>query len=270
MAKLASSTPHLVSTLSSSLASPTASSSEINSALSCFTSYLLSGQFSHTELTTLYPLLLRHLSNSETTIAACTAVEEIVERSSGASSSGGAVRFIGRAKVDELVRGWATSEWVRGIVGAAVDEGEADDEALAVMKLLCAISEHLITFLFAEPPKASAVPVLTFASPEVRELFVLLLAITSFPGHTGEAYNINEMAGGVWMAMQEESMDAGLVFGEGEGREGRRGREAGWEFVRTVFSALADSLRQRSQWPSFEVVSEWPKGSFVGWPRGRR
>lgn len=266
MSTLSSSTPMIVSTLSSSLSSSSSPSRELNSALSCFTSFLLAGQFAHTELTTLYPLLLSHLSNSETTIAACAAVEELVERSSGLSGAVGVTRFVGRQKTEELVVGWATSEWVQGVVRDAVEAEDADDEALAVMKLVCAITEHLISFLFSSTPAAAVAagqpPPLALSSPPTIALFHLILAITHFPGHTTESYNINEMTSGVWMALQEESSDVGLVSGDGEGREGRDGREHEWEVIKAVFSALAEGLRRRAERPKKEVVKTWPKGEL--------
>lgn len=257
----------IVSTLSSSLSAPTSPSRELNSALTCFTAFLLGGQFAHTELTTLYPLLLPHLSNSETTIAACSAVEELVERSSGLAGAVGVTRFVGRQKTEELVVGWATSEWVQGVIRDAVEGEDADDEALAVMKLVCAVTEHFISFLFSPPPTSSAAaavrpPSLTLSSPPTIALFHLILAITHFPGHTQETYNINEMTSGVWMALQEESSDVGLVSGKGDGREGREGHEHEWEVIKGVFGALAEGLRRRAERPRQEVVRSWPKGEL--------
>lgn len=264
MSTLSSSTPYLVSTLSSTLSTPNTPPSEVNSALNCFTSYLLAGQLGHTELTTLYPVLLPHLSNPDTTIAACTAVEELVDRSSGSSSGAGSVqRFIGRMKCNELVSHWATSEWVQGVIRRAVEEEDADDETLAVMKLVCSLSEHFITFVYSDTPTDSHIVNLTLNSPQVAILFQLLLAITAFPGHSMESYNINEMTSGVWMALQEESSDIGLVSGPGGGREGRDGKEAEWVVLGAVFAELAQSLRIRAQWPSREVSSTWTKGQYA-------
>ena len=114
MSSLSSTIPHLVSTLSSSLTS--SSASEVNSALACFVSYLNAGQLSHTELTTLYPLLLPPLSNPSTVIAACSAVEELVERSAGLSQnisgSSSATRFVNRLRTTELITSWATGPYV--------------------------------------------------------------------------------------------------------------------------------------------------------------
>ena len=264
MSTLSSSTPMIVSSLSSALSSPATPARELNAALGCFTSFLLAGQFAHPELTTLYPLLLPHLSNAETVINACSAVEELVERSSGLSGSVGVTRFIGRQKTEELVVGWATSDWVRNVVAEAVESEEADDEALAVMKLVCAITEHFISFLFSPAPKAAASlgqPAhLTLSSPPTIALLHLILSITHFPGHSQEVYNINELTSGVWMALQEESSDVGLVSGEGEGREGRDGHEHEWEVVKGVFGALAEGLRKRAERPTKGIVATWPKG----------
>lgn len=182
------------------------------------------------------------------------------------SGAVGVTRFVGRQKTEELVVGWATSEWVQGVVRDAVEAEDADDEALAVMKLVCAITEHLISFLFSSTPAAAVAagqpPPLALSSPPTIALFHLILAITHFPGHTTESYNINEMTSGVWMALQEESSDVGLVSGDGEGREGRDGREHEWEVIKAVFSALAEGLRRRAERPKKEVVKTWPKGEL--------
>lgn len=261
MSNLSSSNPHLVTTLASSLSSPSSSPTEINSALSCFTSYLLASQLSSSDLNQLYPFLLSHLSNPQTSILACSAIEELVERSSGVSlSSGSQLRFITRKKVDELVVGWAASEYVISIVRNASQEEEADEEAMAVMRLLCALTEYFISFLFSDAPSTQAG--LSLLSPETSVILNLILSITFFPGHSSESYNINEMTSGVWMGLQEESSDIGLVSGEGEGREGKIGREREWEIVKGIFGVLADGLRRRAQWPTIEVTREWTKGTL--------
>lgn len=267
MSNLNSSTSHLVSTISSSLA-PTSPISEINSALSCFTSYLIANQIPTQDLTTLYPLILIHLGNSNTSIKACSALEEIIERSSGVSSTGGVQRFVTRRKVEELINEWVVSDRVNEIVTGAVRDGEADEEAMGVMRLLCAIAEYFVGFLFDQTSSSQTGSVLKIDSPATIKFFQLLLPITYFPGHEGESYNINEMTIGVWMSLQEEASDVGLVSGEGEGREGRIGREGEWEVIREVFSSLANRLRERSQWPSQEIVKDWPKGKLsflVSW-----
>lgn len=272
MATLTSSTPHIVSSLAASLTSN--SIAEVNQALRCFKAALLAGLLHHHELEVLYPLLLPHLSHGETALAACAAVEELVERSSGVQSGGaGTTRFIGRAKAADLVAGWATTAWVHGVVTSAIAEEEPSDDALAVMRLVAAISEHFIPFLFTAPPTGSGVPTLAFRSPETQALFRLVLAITTFPGHSGESYNVTELATGVWNYLQEECADVGLVWGTGEGREGRPGREHEWEAVEPVFVAFANGLRERGTFPAPEVVATWPKGPFrflASFPRGTK
>lgn len=261
MSNLNSLTPHLVSTISSSL-SPTSPSSEINSALSCFTSYLLANQIPTQDLTTLYPLILIHLSNSQTSTKACSALEEVIERSSGVSSTGGIQRFVTRRKVEELITEWVVSDWVKKIVAGAVRDGDADEEAMGVMRLLCAIAEYFMGFLFDQTSSSQTGSVLKIDSPATIKFFQLLLPITFFPGHESESYNINEMTVGVWMSLQEEASDIGLVSGDGEGREGRIGREGEWAVIREIFSSLANGLRERSQWPSKGIIEDWPEGEL--------
>ncbi|GAA5942346.1 hypothetical protein JCM1841_003527 [Sporobolomyces salmonicolor] len=268
MASLASSIPHLVTTLSSSL-SPSSSASEINLALSCFVAYLNAGQLSHPELTTLYPLLASHLASLSTVIAACSAIEELIERSSGLSGSAGVTRFMNRQRTHDLVVGWATGPFVHSLMQQAIADasegGEPDDEAMAVFKLLCTLSEHFISsFLFQSPPASSGssalAPSLSLTSPATHQLLTLLLALTTFPGYSPDAsYMINELPTGCWMALQELGADEGLVFGEGDGREGRHGREAEWDVYKGVFSALATGLRERAIRPREEEFGTWPK-----------
>ncbi|GAA5962607.1 hypothetical protein JCM21900_001273 [Sporobolomyces salmonicolor] len=268
MASLASSIPHLVTTLSSSL-SPTSSASEINLALSCFVAYLNAGQLSHPELTTLYPLLASHLASPSTVIAACSAIEELIERSSGLSGSAGVTRFMNRQRTHDLVVGWATGPFVHSLMQQAIADasegGEPDDEAIAVFKLLCTLSEHFISsFLFQAAPASSGssalAPPLSLTSPATHQLLTLLLALTTFPGYSPDAsYRINELPTGCWMALQELGADEGLVLGEGDGREGRQGREAEWEVYKGVFSALATGLRERATRPREEEFGTWPK-----------
>ncbi|GAA5977602.1 hypothetical protein JCM10908_005035 [Rhodotorula pacifica] len=269
MSSLSSTIPHLVSTLTSSI-SPTAKPSEINLALSCFVAYLNAGQLSHTELTTLYPCLLPHVSRSETVIAAASALEELIERSSGLSDTGGSgvTRFMNRQRTTELVQGWAIGPYVRQVTEQAIAEAregsDPDDEALAVFKLVSTLADHLITTFLFDPPPPSAAQVdpsstLTLAHPSVHALLSLLLALSTFPGYSSEAYTINELPTSPWMNLQELGADEGFIPGEGEGREGRPGREAEWAAYRDVFSALADGLRARATRPREEEFLSWPQ-----------
>ncbi|GAA5873443.1 hypothetical protein JCM3774_002418 [Rhodotorula dairenensis] len=274
MSSLSSTIPHLVSTLTSSMA-PTAEPSEINLALSCFVAYLNAGQLSHTELTTLYPCLLPHVSRSETVVAAASALEELLERSSGLSETGGSgvTRFVNRQRTTELVQGWATGTYVRQVTEAAIADAregaDPDDEAMAVFKLVSTLADHLITtFLFDPPPLSSASSsaaqvdpsgVLTLAHPSVHALLSLLLALSTFPGYSSEAYAINELPTSAWMNLQELGADEGFMPGAGDGREGRPGRETEWAAYRDVFAALADGLRSRATRPREEEFIEWPR-----------
>ncbi|GAA6037422.1 hypothetical protein JCM8097_008565 [Rhodosporidiobolus ruineniae] len=261
MSSLSSTTPHLVSTLSSSLTST--SPSEVNSALSCFIAYLNAGQLSHPELTTLYPLFLPHLSHPQTVIAACYAVEELIERSSGLSGSSGVTKFINRQRTNELVSGWANSAFVQQVVESATsdarDGSEPDDEAMAVFKLVTTLADHFISLLFDPPPASSPVPVLTLASPDTHALLRTLLALSTFPGHSSESYAVNELPSGAWMALQELGADEGLVSGPGDGREGRTGREGEWAVYKEVFEHLARGLRERAKRPEEGEVKSWPR-----------
>ena len=275
MSSLSSTIPHLVSTLSSSM-SPTAQPSEINLALSCFVAYLNAGQLSHTELTTLYPCLLPHVSRSETVVAAASALEELIERASGLSEMGGGsgvTRFVNRQRTTELVRGWVDGPYVRQVTEQAIaearDGADPDDEAVAVFKLVSTLGDHLIlNFLFDPPPPASAAQVdpsnvLTLAHPSVHALLSLLLALSSFPGYSSEAYAINELPTGCWMYLQELGAEDGFMPGPGDGREGRPGREAEWTVYRDIFAALADGLRSRATRPREDEFFGWPKGEFL-------
>lgn len=261
MTKLASSLPHLITTLVSSL-SQTTSIDETNSALTCFTSFLAAGQLTHTELDPLYPLLLPHLHREQTVVNAASAIEELVERSSGMSGGRGVTRFMTRTRTEELILTWATIPAVRQVIENAIIEEDASTEALAIMKLLAILSEHFTSFLFLSVPTASTVPHLTLSSPAVLHLLHSLLLLTTFPGHTNEIYGINDLATGVWLSLQEECSDNGLVKGGGEGREGRRGKEEEWRVVEGVFEALAEGLRKRAEWPRMEVMAEWTKGTL--------
>ncbi|GAA5940738.1 hypothetical protein JCM3775_004883 [Rhodotorula graminis] len=273
MSSLSSTIPHLVSTLSSSLTS--SSPSEITSALACFVSYLNAGQLSHTELTTLYPLLLPHLSNTSTVIAACTAVEELVERSAGLSQnisgSSSATRFVNRQRTSELVTGWATGPFVASILSSAVqdarDGSEPDDETLAVFKLVATLADHLISTLLFDPPPSSSSSaagldpsyILTLRHSAVHALLSVLLEMSAFPGHSAESYAVNELAQGAWLNLQELGADEGFVAGPGDGREGRTGKEDEWSVYRGVWEALAGKVRERATRPAEDEVRGWPK-----------
>ena len=259
MTTLSSSTPYLVATLSASLAS--SSSQEVNAALSCFTSILCTGQlFAHAELTKLYPLIVPNLLRHDTIAQACTAIEELTDRSSGVSGGAGVTRFMSRIRTEELVAAWASSDIVRGLISHALIEEEATEEELAVMKLICVLGEHFVSFLFSNVPSSSPIPHLTLSSPAIITILQHVLSITLFPGHSVESYDINEMANGVWLSLQEELSDVGLVKGSAEGREGRRGYEEDWPMVEHIFKALADGLRSRAEWPKTDVIANWPKG----------
>lgn len=280
MSSLSSTIPHLVSTLSSSMSS-TAQPSEINLALSCFVAYLNAGQLSHTELTTLYPCLLPHVSRSETIVAAASALEELIERASGTSEMGGGsgvTRFMNRQRTTELVRGWVDGPYVRRVTEQAIadarDGADPDDEAVAVFKLVSTLGDHLImNFLFDPPPPSAAAAanaaqqsdpfsILTLVHPSVHALLSLLLALSTFPGYSSEAYAINELPTGCWMYLQELGADDGFMPGPGDGREGRPGREAEWTVYRGVFAALADGLRSRATRPREDEFFGWPKGEW--------
>lgn len=235
---------------------------EIIAALECFIEFLNSNQLSHNELTIIYPFILPHLYQSQTIASACAALEEIIERSSGiTTSTAGVTRFMSRSKTEELVTNWVASQVVAAIITAAVTEQEVNEEINAVMRLLCAIGEHFVGFLFIEVPPSSSLPSLTLSSPSTLHLLQLILAITLFPGH--ESYQTNELGNGVWLALQEECSDIGLVKGSGDGREGREGKEADWQTVESIFVALANGLRLRCEWPKKEVLDTWPKGQSL-------
>lgn len=284
MSTFTSSIPFIVTTLSSSLTTPS-TPTELSTSLTTFTSFLITGQFTHVELTSLYPLLLPHLlpsSPKETTldsikhpqtiINACTALEELIERSSGLSSSVGITKFINRRRTDELVLHWACSPFISAILQSALSDPEEAPEDilfLSISKLLCTLTEHLISFLFSPPPPPSAPPHLTLTSQPVQTLFHHLLSLTLFPGHSLPTYNLNELTSGVWLALQEESADVGLVSGDGEGREGREGREEEWEVVKGVFGALAGGLRVRAKRVGWEEGrKEWLKGECEASEKG--
>lgn len=272
MGQLSSTIPHLVSTLESSM-SPSAKPSETNLALTCFVAYLNAGQLSHAELTTLYPCLLPHVSRNETVIKAASALEELVERSSGLTEGGGfgVTRFVHRQRTSELIQHWVTGPYVQQVLEQAVaeaqDGGEPEDEALAVFKLVTTVADHFITtFLFDPPPPSAAVDpssLLTLAHPSVHSLFSLLLALSTFPGYTSEAYAINELPMGAWMNLQELGADEGFMPGPGEGREGRPGKEAEWAAYKGVFAALAEGLRERAIRPAESEFFGWPKGAHL-------
>ncbi|KAM0790224.1 hypothetical protein ACM66B_005537 [Microbotryomycetes sp. NB124-2] len=275
MADLSTSVPVVVSSLGSSLAEST-DPDEINAALSCFTSFLIAGQLDHSSLGTLYPLILRHLTNETTLTKACSAIEELIDRGSGIGSSVGITRFVNRQRTDELVKAWTTSELVKSTVHEAIQLQDASDEAMAVMRLVCTISEHFVSFLFTNAP-ALASSISSNVAPPLRlwdqptiDLLQLVLAITLFPGHSTESYNINEMTNGVWLSLQEESGDWGLVAGQGPGREGRDGHEQEWQVVKGVFEALTSGLRARAVRPRLEEVATWPKDVVDGFKTYRQ
>ncbi|SCV73668.1 BQ2448_6098 [Microbotryum intermedium] len=267
MGSLTSSTPMIVSTLSSSLSLPPSPTtfSEINSALQCFHSFLLASQFIHTDLDTLYPLILAHLHDPWTRSNAITQIEELIDRSSGTSSSVGISRYMSRIKTQHLLTEWAcSSSVIDTIQQALVDQDTAmayaeDDDFFSILRLLSTLGEHFISFLFSPLPPASNIPALTLQSPQVQTFLHLLITVTLYPGHSMEVYKINELTEGCWMALQEEASDVGLVFGEGEGREGRRGRELDWQVVGGVFRALLEGLRGRAR-----RVDE---GEYKGWTK---
>jgi hypothetical protein len=259
MAKLSSSNPQLVQTLSDSLSSAT-SYTEITSAIICFTSFLNAGQIHHGDLAVLYPLLLPHLGNEQTVIQAAAAVEDLIEKSSsytvGAST---ATRFVGRPRTDELIRQFICTDFVRQTVTEAVTNGEVEDESLAIMKLVCTIAEHSISFILKESPPLSPTPFLTLTSTQVQEMFSIVLAISCFPGMAHESFAVCELGSGVWLSLQEETAELGLVGGDGPGREGRGGKENEWAVLKGIFGALADGVRRRATWPS-QGVDGIPKG----------
>lgn len=256
-----SSIPQVVTTLVSSLTST--SPGEINSALSCFTAFLTSAQLTHTSLTPLYPLLLPHLHSEATVINATTAVEELIERSSGMSESRGVTRFMTRSRTEELLLCWGCTDTVRLTIDNARAEGEASDEARATMKLLVVLGEHLTTFIFASTPTAAQNVGLTVNSPSVLQLLLSILAISNFPGHSSESYALCDLTLGFWLAFQEECSDLGLVKGPGEGREGREGQEHAWVVVEGVFRELANGLRLRAEYPPERVLHSWKKGEHL-------
>ncbi|GAA5841296.1 hypothetical protein JCM3766R1_005019 [Sporobolomyces carnicolor] len=265
MSSLSSSTPHLVDTLTASLApSATTSPSESILALSCFNSYLSAGQLSHLDLTTLYPLLIHHLTKSETIVAACSALEELVERSNGYSSSGsGVTKFMNRQRVTDLIEGWVCSDYVRETTRLAVEEASEDveDEPMAVFKLICTLAEYFIsTYLFDPPPVSSTTstsPPLTLLSPATHTLFSILVALSTFPGHSPDSsYAINELPTGSWMALQEYGADLGFTL-NGQIEEGRTEEE--WVVYKGVWNALKDGLRRRAVRPRLAEFETWPK-----------
>ncbi|GAA5940498.1 uncharacterized protein JCM15063_002352 [Sporobolomyces koalae] len=264
MSSLSSSTPHLVQTLETSLASTnTTTSTEAVLALSCFNSYLSAGQLSHVELTTLYPLLISHLSNSNTIVAACSAVEELVERSNGLSGSGsGVTKFMNRNRCSELIENWVTSPYVADLVRTAVnDAGEGaddvDDDAIAVFKLICTLAEYFIsTYLFEPPPAAANSAPLTLLSPSVHTMLSFLITLSTFPGHSPDSsYTINEFPTGAWLALQEYGADEGFTLNGSVEAE----KEGQWQVYKGVWTALKDGLRSRAVKPPLSQFSTWPK-----------
>lgn len=275
MASLNSSTPHLVQTLTNSLSPPNSSAhapspSETILALSCFNSYLSAGQLSHVELTTLYPLLISHLSNPTTLVAACSALEELIERSNGYGGNGGGsgvAKFMNRSRCTELIEGWVYSQHVQEVVKRTVEEADEDidDEAMAIFKLVCTLAEYFISsYLFDTPPPSSATsttpPPLTLLSPSVHTLLSLLITLSTFPGHSPDSsYAINELATGSWMALQEYGADLGFTL-NGQIEEGHGEEE--WAVYKSVWTALKEGLTRRAVRPKLVEFESWPKGEF--------
>lgn len=271
LATVTDAVPFLVNTLQSSLSATDVSPAEANAALDCFGSLLLAGQLNHANLETLYPLLLPFLTNEQTVTAACSAVSEIVERSSGVSGGLGVTKFVNRQRCYELVRHWCCTEFVQQAVRSAAEEGEPDEETRDVMRLVCTVGELFVEFLF-EPMPAAARQVagaieLTLSSPETATFFYLLLAMSGFPGHSVEALGVNLLPDMCWMTLQESCSDVGLVFGSGQGREGRTGWEEHWPIVKAVWEALAETQRSRTTYPPRSETRTWPKGERPRVPR---
>jgi len=274
---LTSSTPHLVQTLTSSL-SQSSSPSESILALNCFNSYLSAGQLSHTELTTLYPLLISHLSNPNTIVSACSAIEELIERSNGFSSLGGGggggggsgvTKFMNRSRCSELIEGWVTSPYVTSLLHSTVQEAreeggaadEVDDDAMAIFKLITTLSEYFIsTYLFDSAPSLpNSPPSLTLLSPPIHTLLSILITLTTFPGNSPDSsYAINELSNGSWLALQEYGADQGFTL-NGVKEGGEQGMRE-WEVYKGVFKALSEGLRTRAVRPKLTEFTSWPKG----------
>ncbi|GAA5914025.1 uncharacterized protein JCM6883_007125 [Sporobolomyces salmoneus] len=268
MSSLSSSTPHLVQTLTDSLTiSPTTSPTESVLALSCFNSYLSAGQLSHADLTILYPLLISHLTNPTTVVAACSATEELIERSNGYGSNAGGsgvTKFMNRQRVTQVIEGWACSDYVTNLTRSVVEEASEDveDEPMAVFKLICTLAEYFIsTYLFDSPTPATSnilvPPPLTLVSPPIHTLLALLITLSTFPGHSSDSsYAINELPTGAWMALQEYGADVGFTL-NGKLEEGRSEDE--WQVYKGVWNALKDGLRNRAVRPTLEEFGAWPK-----------
>ena len=282
MNSLTSSTPHLVQTLTSSLSQSTSPSESIL-ALNCFNSYLSAGQLSHPELSILYPLLISHLSNPDTIVSACSAIEELIERSNGFSTTGGGgsgvTKFMNRSRCSELIEGWVSSQYVTSLIHSTVQEAreeggaadEVDDDALAIFKLITTLSEYFIsTYLFDAAPTTPNTPAsLTLLSPPIHTLLSILITLTTFPGNSPDSsYTINELSNGSWMALQEYGADQGYTL-NGIKEGGERGMRE-WEVYKGVFKALSEGLRARAVRPELREFMSWPKGSSARSAYSRR
>lgn len=127
----------------------------------------------------------------------------------------------------------------------SIPDGEADEIAIALFKLIAAVFEHSYTDI-----------VETIAMPRSIRLLQRLLLLTCFPGYHGVDEQFSEVGLPIWSYLQEEISDNGIVATQSGFGDPR------WPVVKDVFGALVDGLLRKIELPPADELRSWPKGKF--------
>lgn len=207
------------------------SSKLLETAVQCVSKWATSSYLKDQALSDLYPLLLHHLvhaPDSAPVVAAC--LEDWFFENAG---------FFSASRLQPLLDLFSGS-WFSSVLQSARQENDADETALAYIKLFLCVFEYSTDTLTQD-----------LTSPKSVALLQNMLAIQSFPGYYPSDEQVSNLALNSWEYVQEALAENGLIGTDKP--ESRLGVE--------IFQAVVQALRTKVEWADDAELSTWNKGA---------
>ncbi|KAF9513538.1 hypothetical protein BS47DRAFT_1393254 [Hydnum rufescens UP504] len=232
--------------VTTSLNQPRRPLSEKLAALKCFEAWIQ--HVPSSDITTLVPLLLSNLSQSDMFIPSCNVVIEILSSSSLSGGTGTKIltepilfwlEHQGRLIYDSSLECESlpfTHVYARSWTSPLA--GEIDESSRALCKLLVALGDHSISFIATHLP-----------DPRVQTFLRVFMGFSGFPGCTSDPkIPLAKMTISFWTYFGEALLDADF-FSDTEGAQ--------MSIVHQVYAELVGILQRKSRWPPPSVLKSW-------------
>ncbi|PLW53486.1 hypothetical protein PCANC_05957 [Puccinia coronata f. sp. avenae] len=240
-------------------------------ALSCSQAWLCSSHLNIDGPTTIWPILLELLFNSQYLLAhmnpnksadladeeedivqkSADCIEELVSGSRGGTTVGAG--FVTKSRAEVLLD-WFSGDLVGSIIEHSIASGEVPDAILSIYKLFTSLSEHSIASIAAN-----------LSSPRSLKMVRHLLRLSTFPGYAGIDENITSHILPIWTLLQEELNDLGYLGNVPDEFDPPPNLvQVSHPELRSLstelFKTLSQGLKLKATWPKPNVIADnWTK-----------